>query len=279
MIDLVGKKINRLTVISRDVNDKRGQLRWLCKCDCGNEKIVIGNNLKRGHTKSCGCFAIERAVETNTKHGQGGSKEFKPTSEYTTWKNILSRCYKENNIVYKYYGGRGVKVCDRWLSSFENFFSDMGKKPTPKHSIDRINVNGNYEPDNCRWATQKVQAGNTRSNKWIEYNGLKMIKVDWEDFLGIKRGKLYRYLKSGKSFKIIYEFFMNIKNGGTRTRFLVKLTGENNPLSKKVYCITNDTVYSSTREAAEKLNCVQSSVSQVCNKKRNHTKNYVFKYI
>jgi hypothetical protein len=126
-----------------------------CICDCGNTGTYYLCNLKSGKTKSCGCLYNETRVG-NYKHGGTG------TREYSIWKAMKRRCYNKNVKDYPNYGGRGIIVCDRWLNSFENFISDMGKKPSAEYSIDRIDVNGNYEPSNCRWATPKEQRLNQR---------------------------------------------------------------------------------------------------------------------
>ncbi len=137
---------------------------WRCRCDCGNEIKVQAGRLKSGHTQSCGCLRKETTIKTNKaqkKHGMCF------TPEYKAWANMKDRCTKSNHKQYKDYGGRGIKVCEHWLESFENFYADMGPKPFPKilYSIDRINNDGNYEPNNCRWATSKQQADNRRSRK------------------------------------------------------------------------------------------------------------------
>jgi hypothetical protein len=133
--------------------------RFLCKCECGNKKIVMLSNLKNGSTKSCGCISKLLTSQRSKTHGDSKSPEYK------TWKNMKRRCDNPKGNRWMHYGGRGIKVCDRWLHSYENFLNDMGRKPSPQHSIDRIDVNGNYEPSNCRWSTAKEQANNTKRNK------------------------------------------------------------------------------------------------------------------
>lgn len=154
LVDLTGKRFTKLLVIKRVANDKSGNPHWLCKCDCGNYKVIQGGNLRSGHTKSCGCLQKER-VQT---HGMS------TIPEYQVYYAMISRCYNSNNQAYKYYGGRGITVCDRWLSSFISFLNDMGKKPGLLYTIERINNDGNYTSDNCKWATAKEQAGNKRLN-------------------------------------------------------------------------------------------------------------------
>jgi hypothetical protein len=127
------------------------------------------------------------------------------TPERVCWKSIKSRCYDHNNIYYKDYGGRGIKVCDRWLEKFENFFEDMGKKPSSNHSIDRIDVEGDYEPSNCKWSTTKEQNRNKRSTVWLEYNGIKMCMADWADKLGIKYKTLSARFYKGWSVERMFQ--------------------------------------------------------------------------
>lgn len=154
--DLTGMKFHRLTVLGRAVQHGKGPVKWFCRCDCNHELIVEGYQLTTGGTKSCGCLRIESFVAMNTRHGMCKSPE------YNSWDAMIQRCRNPLGKNYHHYGGRGITVCERWLSSFENFYADMGPKPTPKHSIDRINNDGNYEPGNCRWATQSEQNFNKR---------------------------------------------------------------------------------------------------------------------
>jgi len=207
--DLLGKKYGRLLVISESPHAKNQGTRWLCMCECGNETIVYGNFLKRGLTKSCGCLHKEIAAKVNTIHGNSGKET---TPEYTCWLAIKSRCYNENNPAYNNYGGRGIKVCDRWLESFENFYKDVGDRPTAKHSLDRYpNVNGDYEPNNVRWATEQQQQGNRRNNKWLEYNGKKMILQDWARLFNVNATAITDHLRR-KSFAQTCEYYYNKNN-------------------------------------------------------------------
>ena len=147
---MIGKVFTRYTVISRDGSDTTGA-RYSCKCSCGTVKTVRGSSLRSGIVKSCGCLSRFKPT-----HGMTG------TPTYGSWKAMRARCLLPNNNRYKYYGGRGIVVCERWLNSFENFLSDMGERPTGM-TIDRIDTDGNYEPSNCKWSTYSEQNLNRRS--------------------------------------------------------------------------------------------------------------------
>jgi hypothetical protein len=162
-IDLMGMKFERLAVVKEAGRDKNKKVLWDCVCDCGNEKTVVGGDLKSGKTRSCGCLQSEVVTAMSTKHGN--AKRSGISDEYKSWCNMIQRCTNPSATQYEHWGGRGIKVCDRWLNSFENFINDMGKRPTKKHSIDRIDVNGDYEPDNCHWITNLEQQVNKRTPK------------------------------------------------------------------------------------------------------------------
>ena len=153
--DISGQRFGLLVAAHRVPNKRPGVVRWHCRCDCGNEIDARAGNLQSGNTTSCGC---KHHPHRNT--WAGGS-----TSEYRSWLAMRTRCSKPTHRAFPDYGGRGIAVCDRWAGSFATFLADMGPKPTPRHTIDRIDVNGNYEPDNCRWATASEQGRNTRRTK------------------------------------------------------------------------------------------------------------------
>lgn len=187
--DLTGKTFGRWTVIARAPS--RGatkKARWYCRCSCGTERDVAGVSLRRGFSKSCGCLH-----KFPLTHGATGS------AEYDAWAGINQRCYTPTNNHYNEYGARGITVCERWRQSFENFYTDMGPKPTKEHSLDRINNNGPYSPDNCRWATTRQQNRNTRRNVMLTHNGETLCVAEWAERIGINRYRLYSRLKSGWS--------------------------------------------------------------------------------
>ena len=160
-IPLNGLRVGRLVVISRADTEQNGGVRWRCSCDCGGETIVRSYSLRVGRIRSCGCLGQERARTNGFKNATHGHTRGGKSSEYRTWLNMRRRCEDHRRAVFKYYGGRGIKVCAEW-SDFAAFLRDMGPRPFPKATIDRIDVNGHYEPHNCRWATWKQQQQNKR---------------------------------------------------------------------------------------------------------------------
>jgi len=166
-----------------------------CDCDCGSTATVELQSLKRGVTKSCGCLNIKVIQDRTTTHGHscGGKR----TSEYSAWKSAKARCYIPSVSNFAGYGGRGIKMCDRWCNSFENFLDDMGRKPSPELSIDRIDNDGDYEPGNCRWAPLSVQAGNRRNNLVFEYLGRRYTCSEAARAFGLKPHTLADRLRKG----------------------------------------------------------------------------------
>lgn len=166
-IDLRGQRFGRLTVIELAGKSAVGRIRWRCRCDCGTQTVAHSNNLlrRKNGTVSCGCLSRELSrARTTARTTHGASRSGATWPEYKAWASIKSRCLNPNSHSFKGYGGRGVKVCDRWLGDdgFTNFIADMGRRPSRHHSIDRIDNDGDYEPRNCRWTTSSVQMSNTR---------------------------------------------------------------------------------------------------------------------
>jgi hypothetical protein len=182
--DLTGKKFGRLTVIKYEYTTKHKKAVWSCSCLCGNIANIIGSSLMNGRTKSCGCLANEMTSKRLKVHGMTESGEFE------TWCNMKARCYNPNIKQYKDWGGRGITVCQEWLDSFEQFYVDMGPRPSSEYSIDRIDNDGNYCKENCRWATRREQGNNTRSNLLIPYGGKTQNLTDWSIELKIKYSTL-----------------------------------------------------------------------------------------
>lgn len=161
--DISGFRFGSLIVLSHIGRSSGNQL-YKCVCDCGAERTFYYCNLVTGKSKSCGCMKGPKISAHFTRHGE--SYVANNTPEYKTWSSMKARCLNRSRLDFKYYGARGIKVCDRWLNSYETFLSDMGRRPSGLHSIDRFpNNDGNYEPGNCRWATRKEQNNNTRRNK------------------------------------------------------------------------------------------------------------------
>jgi len=175
VIDIIGNRFGRLIVISRVENYRATNgAQFLCKCDCGNEKTVQSAKLRNGHTKSCGCYRVDFSQKKAIIHGMSKSHI------YGIWVKMIQRCENPNDPGYYKYGGRGIKVCERW-HDFTAWHADMRDRPSPQHSIERINNNGNYEPGNCRWATNKDQANNRRNNIMINLNGVIKTIAQWSD--------------------------------------------------------------------------------------------------
>jgi hypothetical protein len=190
--DLTGRTFGNLTAIYVDKEAKRRA--WVCECACGKRTTVATAHLISGHTRSCGCLLGATTTARSTKHGQ--SKSGSPSRRaYVVWMNMKGRCLNPNNPKYPRYGGRGIKVCDRWMD-FANFLADMGDRP-PGSSIDRIDNDGHYEPGNCRWATPIQQQQNNSRNVFLTARGRKACLVEWSRITKVGRKTIRRRLKEG----------------------------------------------------------------------------------
>jgi hypothetical protein len=166
-IDLTGRVYGRLTVISCAGQQDRARIKWKCRCSCGSEVSISGTELRCGDTKSCGCLRVETTIKRLTKHGAASSKA--KTATYATWQRMIQRCSNPNAGNWKHYGGRGIEVCERW-QDFGNFVADMGEK-LPGKSIERVDNDAGYSPENCIWADRKTQSRNKQNTRFITLNG------------------------------------------------------------------------------------------------------------
>ena len=202
-IDLTGQTFGKLTVLGRAPNiiggvaKKRSRRAYYCRCECGAEKIIVGDSLKSGHTKSCGCDVARRISESRKTHGESKAPL------YGIWSAIKRRCYNTHAVEYPWYGGRGIEMCDEWRNSYEafrNWSLGKGYKPNGHEcTIDRIDTNGNYCPENCRWVDSVAQANNRRSNHLLTYNGETHNVTEWSNLVGIPMKTLSSRIHSGWS--------------------------------------------------------------------------------
>ena len=195
--DLTGQRFGKLTVLRKQSTTKDGQAVWVCVCDCGSIKLVRAGNLKSGDTVSCGCHKYELLRKKATKHGESKNRI------YRIWWDMIHRCEYPGSNRYSYYGERGISVCDSWRSSFENFRDwALSSGYNDDLSIDRINIDGNYCPENCRWATNVQQANNRRNAKRIMYRGEEHTLAEWSRILGFPYKLVHqRITRDGKSFE------------------------------------------------------------------------------
>lgn len=191
LTDLTGFRFVRWTVNAFHGRNKNLNPMWRCRCDCGTVSVVRGNALTSGKSQSCGCLARDVASERTKTHGLTGSPE------WISWQRMKQRCLPKNSVVRKYHAGRGIKICERWLGSFENFLADMGPRPEGK-TLERKDNDGNYEPGNCIWATQAEQNNNTRANIFIDFDGQHRTIAQWAKITGIKYITLHARIRRYK---------------------------------------------------------------------------------
>ncbi len=207
IIDLTGQRFERLLVESYS-HSKNKRAQWKCRCDCGNETIREGKSLRNGDTNSCGCFLREKTIARNKalnkinpprlKHGQ--ARKNLNTKEYRAWSEIKRRCNSPKCKAYEHYGGRGIKLCERW-KDFETFLSDIGEAPSRLHTIERVDNDKGYSPDNCIWATRKVQARNRRSSQKLTMDGMSLCVTEWAEKYSVSSGSMRYRLSRGMSLK------------------------------------------------------------------------------
>lgn len=196
MMDLSGARFGRLKAISVAGRDAYGAIRWSCQCDCGGLLTVFAHSLRSGDTQSCGCLQKESVVARSVRHGKFGTKV------YSAWNGMRFRCQNPRAQNWARYGGRGIAVCERW-QTFENFYADMGDPP-PGTSLDRIDVDGNYEPGNVRWATATVQQRNLRRSVLVEFNGQSKTLPDWAEEIGISSDAMLMRFKRGEQPPLLF---------------------------------------------------------------------------
>lgn len=187
VVRLNGQRFGLLTVIER-AGSAEGFALWKCRCDCGREIIVAGNKLRAGRKNCC------PSAEHKSARRISLTVEYK--SEYQSWRKMRDRCNDPNHKAYLNYGGRGITVCDRW-KVFRDFMLDMGRKPHPRYTIEREDVNGNYEPANCKWIARADQGRNKRNSVFVTYNGKRILLIDLVEDLGLSRSTVYGRLKGG----------------------------------------------------------------------------------
>lgn len=216
--DLTGQVFGRLTVLR--VSEKQiGGGRWLCKCECGKEMDIKRSSLFNGHVKSCGCLKLDQ--KPNLIHGHRPKGPFSP--EVKAWDAMKERCYNPKNANYHRYGGRGIFVCDEWRNSLSTFMEDMGKKPSKRHSLERVDNNKGYSKENCIWALPDIQHRNKRTNLWLEHNGTRMIITDWAKEFGVNRRTISQLLRS-YDFSLICNYYSFKRKNGLKNRNINVLT-------------------------------------------------------
>lgn len=190
-----GQKFGMLTVLSVDRREQKSGFFVLCRCECGSEKIVRFNYLQNGHTRSCGCIV---AVKNKARSTHGHARKGAWTETYSIFRDMMTRCTNPRYKEFHLYGGRGISICDRWLRNYENFLSDMGERPAGM-TLERIDVNLGYSPDNCKWATDTEQANNKRNSVFLDFQGKRQTVAQWSRELGLHDKTIYMRLSKGAS--------------------------------------------------------------------------------
>lgn len=207
LYQIKNKRFGRLFVI--DKASGRGE--WFCRCDCGKTGVFASSNMRNGSTKSCGCLGAERRLKAITKHGLTGSLEYK------SWSGMKKRCLQKSSKAYRYYGGRGITICKRWRNSLLNFVADMGPRPSPAHSLDRVDNSKGYAPGNCRWATFLDQARNKRTSRRFTYMDQTLSLPQWAKEFNLPMKTVY-YNRANNGWPIGRIFKTPIKVSGSNQR-------------------------------------------------------------
>ena len=203
--NLVGKRFGRLVVFEMGPRNKQNKIQWLCKCDCGKTTLVCGAKLKNGHTKSCGCLREQNTGKMFTKHNKSMS------TIYHVYYGIKGRCYNPKNSVYRYYGGKGVTMCEDWRNDFMAFYNwAIANGYKDGLTIDRINSNGNYEPSNCRWVTQKEQNRNKKSNRFELFAGKKRCVAEIAELVGLSYSSVLERCNNNTLYKLEQKYLGDI---------------------------------------------------------------------
>lgn len=253
--DLTGKRFGKVVVVKRAEN-KNNRVAFLCRCDCGTEFVTLSQNLVNGWTKSCGCLnrekASQRVSKRNTTHGCSH------TRLHDIWKNMRSRCLRTYNTAYKNYGGRGIKICKEWndFKTFRDWAYENGY--SEELTIDRVDVNGDYTPENCRWVSAEKQANNKRTNHFVEHNGERKTISEWAKELGFPYSKLkYRIQKE-----------MGEDNIFSKCTFS----------KKAVLCVETGKIYPSVAKAGKETGTHPSGIAMCCRGKRKKAGGFSWKY-
>jgi hypothetical protein len=203
--DIAGQRFGRLVAVRRESIVSGKASKWIFRCDCGNQKAIVMTYVRRGESQSCGCIRREdisrRAKTMNRKHGMSRS------TTWGSWTAMKGRCLRKKHHAYARYGGRGIKICERW-NNFENFLADMGERPLGT-TLDRINADGNYEPKNCRWADWKTQGSSRRNVRFLTYKGKTKHILDWSMELGVSHALITGRLKRGLTVEQAFELPKN----------------------------------------------------------------------
>lgn len=204
--NLEGKIFGRWTIIESvekpiHIRGRNRSNYYLCKCECGTERVVNSYNLISGISKSCGCYHLDKCQQSIGKDNVNFKHGLAKTREYKIWVGLKNRCLNKKSENYSNYGGRGIHVCDEWLDSFDKFIADMGPRPSKKHQIERVDNDGPYSPENCIWALPLTQSNNKRNNRFVEFNGQSKTLAEWARKYSIPSDTLSYRIKIGWTMK------------------------------------------------------------------------------